>query len=337
MSDYSNAAKLLHFLALGAPGVAQMSFTLDQRMAGGDADAATRGRHVFVAGLARAGTTVLMRNIHRSGDFRSLVYRDMPFVLAPNFWARIRGRDAGLVRAAERAHGDGLQVDADSPEGLDEVFWRVFDGRYIEPDRLLPHDPPDHVIALYRAHVAAILRGAGKVRYLAKNNNSILRLPALRRAFPAATILVPFRHPLAQAASLLTQHRRFCDLQGRDRFARRYMGWLVHHEFGLDHRAFATHPSSAEQPSTLAYWLDQWIGVYGWLAERLPEGTFLVCYETLCADPEVWRGLTDRLDLPRGAPAEPLSARAVPEPGADAPPRIAEALRLYRRLRDRAI
>ena len=43
----------------------------------------------------------------------------------------------------------------------------------------------------------------GRTRYLSKNNNNILRLPALARAFPQALILIPFRDPLTHAASLL--------------------------------------------------------------------------------------------------------------------------------------
>ena len=69
------------------------------------------GRHVFVSGLARAGTTILMREIHGSGDFGSLTYADMPFVLAPNFWRRLSANGAKAKPRAERAHGDGIEVE----------------------------------------------------------------------------------------------------------------------------------------------------------------------------------------------------------------------------------
>ena len=44
--------------------------------------------HVFVAGLARSGTTMLLNAIYQSDQFASLTYDDMPFILAPNFWAK---------------------------------------------------------------------------------------------------------------------------------------------------------------------------------------------------------------------------------------------------------
>src|SRR3546814_6546092 len=95
------------------------------------------GEHVFVTGLARAGTTVMLRHLHRSGAFRSLTYRDMPFVLAPNLWQRFSARWQERQEERLRAHGDRLMVNADSPEALEEVFWRIFTGReYIRRDGL---------------------------------------------------------------------------------------------------------------------------------------------------------------------------------------------------------
>ena len=37
--------------------------------------------HVFVMGLARSGTTVLLNALYESSEFASLSYKDMPFVL----------------------------------------------------------------------------------------------------------------------------------------------------------------------------------------------------------------------------------------------------------------
>ena len=71
MADYSVLGKVLHRLALGAPAVAEMLHDMERGMFLKSAPADS-GRHVFVTGLARAGTTILMREIHRTGDFGSL-------------------------------------------------------------------------------------------------------------------------------------------------------------------------------------------------------------------------------------------------------------------------
>lgn len=305
MSDYSALDRVLHRMVLGNRAIAEMAFSIDRTLA---KPRETAGRHVFVAGLARAGTTILMRRIHASGAFRSLTYADMPFVLAPNLWQRLRGK-AGAAEARERAHGDGIAVSTDSPESLDEVFWRVFDGaRYIAKDRLLPHAPDADLVAHFRAYVGAVLASGTCERYLSKNNNNVLRLPMLARAFPDAAILIPFRAPLDHAASLLRQHRRFCAVHAKDRFARDYMGWLGHHEFGSDHRPFSTHAPSDHAADTLPYWVDQWIGVYEHVRRTAPANAVFVQYEALCGTPSVWRDLADRIGIAPDIETEALRA-----------------------------
>ena len=293
---YTFADRLLHRLALGPDAIAEMSFDLDQALAKPDTAPVRAQRHVFISGLARAGTTILMRRFHASGCFRSLTYRDMPFVLAPNLWARLSARSRQKARMQERAHGDGLAVSVDSPESLDEVFWRVFAGSsYLKPDRLVPHQPETRLVRQFAAYVAAILKsdGAGRRRYLSKNNNNILRLEAIARAFPQALILIPFRDPLHHANSLRRQHLRFCALHREDRFAKDYMTWLSHHEFGLDHRRFVFVPGRKEEldPAGLDYWLDLWRETYAWLLENHPPSAVFVCYEDLCLKPGYWPAL----------------------------------------------
>ena len=335
MPGYTLPERLLHRLVLGGRAVGELAFEIDRALA--RPAPATDGAHVFVAGLARAGTTVLMRRILDSGAFRSLTYADMPFVLAPNLWRRLRGGRAGAATVEERAHGDGLTVTTDSPESLEEVFWRVFDGpAYIGVDALHPHAPDDALIARYRHYVGAILASGGTTRYLSKNNNNILRLPSLARAFPRATILIPFRRPLDHAASLRRQHRRFAALHRQDRFARDYMGWLVHHEFGGDQRPFATHPPVSGGPDTLAYWLGQWVGVHRWLLAQAPDDALFVSHEALCREPGCWRALARRLDIAEhGAGAAPDFAPRPPAETGDAPlppGLVAEAEALHARL-----
>ena len=62
--DYSFLERLLHRLALHYGPIADMSFDLDQMTVQADPSEIVLQRHVFVSGLARAGTTVLMRRFH---------------------------------------------------------------------------------------------------------------------------------------------------------------------------------------------------------------------------------------------------------------------------------
>lgn len=348
MAAYGALDRLLHRAALGVAPLAELAFDLDQKAARPDPATVAAGRHVFVAGLARAGTTVLMRRFHGQGVFRALTYRDMPFVLAPNLWRRVAALSQRTRPAAQRAHGDRILVDLDSPEGLDEVFWRVFDGpRYITRTHLLPHDPDAETLDQYVRYVGAILRAGPQpaTRYLSKTNTSILRLPALRRAFPRALLLVPFRAPLAQAASLHRQHHLFQEAQARDPFIRTYMSWLGHHEFGQDHRPARFDAAGAARLAALTpdgpdYWLEVWAQAYGWLARTAPPEAVFVCYEDLCRDPDVWAGLAARAGLAPGdsAGAAPFVAGADADGTGKAadPDRLAAATALYHRLVQRA-
>ena len=310
--SYNAVERALHHLALGSRPIAEISFDLNvllsSRTAGASDEVANDGHHVFVSGLARAGTTIIMRRLHETGLFRSLTYRDMPFVLCPNLWERISNLSRRDIEAVERAHGDRLQVDLDSPEALDEVFWRIFAGSdYIKESHLCVHSVDDDLVEKFRRYVSCILHcqsdGSPKHRYLSKNNNNILRLEALRAAFPNSVILIPFRDPVQQANSLLNQHRKFSQLQDQDVFVRSYMTWLAHHEFGREHRPFwfdngKAFEASRYQASDINYWLEAWLRAYGWVRDNRPENGLFVCYEDICSDPALWNRILEWLAIP---------------------------------------
>lgn len=338
MSDYSSLDKFFHRLTLKSATMGEMLFDLDSTTAG--KSAAPVSKPVFVGALARAGTTVLMRALHGSGAFGSLTYADMPLVMAPNLWARLSGANKKERIAKERAHGDGVIVDFDAPEALEEVFWRTYHGPdYIKPDALIPHDIPADTAETYRRYQALVCHRYGRPRYLAKNNNVVLRLAPLALAQPDAVFLLPVRHPLAQAESLLNQHLRFAHA---DAFTADYMRWLVHHEFGPDHRPYRLPDAPPLQgvPERLDYWLSQWIAVYGHLEgliDRFPDQLRPVIYEDLGAGPDAWAAIAAALDIPVGDDPGFRPATAPPAAdGSEDPALLEAALRIYTRLRTRA-
>ncbi len=286
---YSRADRLLHRIALGSPALLEATFDIERATHRGKIAAVPIRRPVFIAGLARAGTSILTRLLHQGGGFAAPSYRDLPFPLAPNSWARLGGKRH--VEASERGHGDGLTHDLDSPEAIEEVFWRALEGkRYLRRDGLAPAAPDPETLAAFRDYVRLVLLRHGGARYLSKNNNNILRLEALATSFPDALLIHPFRDPLQQALSLLSQHRRAARLAGEDPFRRRFMTWLGHHEFGADHRPFLFDgaPGRDEDPTGVGYWLKLWDSVHRALLSapaRVRERQFFVDYDALCASP----------------------------------------------------
>ncbi|WP_099865278.1 sulfotransferase [Pararhizobium haloflavum] len=337
MTAYGSTSRLAHRLALANPAIAEAAFDMERLAVGRNVPPASPNGHVFVTGLARAGTTILMRALHTTGAFASLTYRHMPFVLAPKLWGSVSRRFVSSSAPTLRAHGDRIMIDTDSPEALDEVFWRVNAGTdYIGGDALVPHAVDDETMDRFAAYVGLVLHAEQRSRYLTKNNNNILRLGALLDRFTGSDFLVPFREPVQHALSLRKQHHHHCAIQSADPFVRDYMTWLAHHEFGLDHRPFRFGHAgqTTGDPAELNYWLRHWIAYHDHLLSHHADrpSLTLVCYEDLCADPGVWAGLTHRLDLK--CDALPAFQIAAPHPADEIDPVLEDrAQRLYERMR----
>jgi len=306
--SYSLTERCLHWLALEPALVRQLAFDLERGFSRPPRTAENdpAGRAVYVCGLARSGTTLVLQLLDQIESFRSLSYRDMPFPLAPNLWRRISSRASRTAVAVPRVHGDGMLVDFDSPEGFEEVFWRTFT-RYSTRNGVLSAAMPssDAIAAFadYRALVANPRGHAGggmRRRYLSKNNNNLLRLRWLCQEADA-TVLLVFRHPAAAARSMHATHLRFAAQQAQDGFMRRYMGWLCHYEFGLDHKPFEFAAAAMDKrlkPAQPDYWLAYWCAVHEHLLQVEGPALRLLDYDALCQSPAVvLSALFDAIDI----------------------------------------
>ena len=86
MNNYSWLQQKLHQFALSSKFMREVMFDVESSTISTNQ---TNDNHVFVAGLARSGTTILLNAIYKSNEFASLSYKDMPFVLAPNLWSKL--------------------------------------------------------------------------------------------------------------------------------------------------------------------------------------------------------------------------------------------------------
>ena len=212
---YSGLEKFLHRIAFATPGMPRIFGQLDQDIFAPKVLPEMTGPPVFVTGLPRAGTTLLLELLVASGAFASFTYRHMPFVLAPCMWRRLIGRYRQEGQAVERSHGDGMEISFDSPEAFEEVLWLAFHKKdYVRPDHLIAMDRltahlelPVFLIDVARRLMAA--DGLGSLCYLSKNNANIGRLETVMRMFPQGRMLICLRDPVAHARSLQRQHQRF--------------------------------------------------------------------------------------------------------------------------------
>ncbi|MEF8817755.1 MAG: sulfotransferase [Salinibacter sp.] len=287
--------RLLHRTAFRA-GTAQHALSdVEEILYRDTLDAISVDDPVFITALPRSGTTILLRLLWNTGQFASHTYQDMPFLLCPLFWDRFSDQFDGGTDTTERAHGDGLEVSGESPEAFEEMIWKHFwpdayRGDHIQPWSADDHDPAFD--AFYESHmrkVIAVRQDAppADLRYLSKNNLNIARLGALPRPLENGTVLVPFRTPLQQAASMLRQHERFLRLHDDDDFVREYMEAIGHHEFGDGLRPvnFGGWVDEAPEPTCLAFWVQYWSAAYQHVLTHADENTVLLSYDRLVDEP----------------------------------------------------
>jgi hypothetical protein len=258
---------------------------------------------LYVAGLARSGTTILLELLARHPHLASHRYRDFPPVLTPWFWNWFVDRASGGIEAAsERAHGDGIEVTSESPEAFEEVVWMAFFPGLHDPavSSVLTADTANGKFeSFYRDHIRKLLLLRGGRRYLSKANYNLTRLSYLRKLFPDAKFVLPVRDPVWHIASLERQHERFCREHERDERLKRHMSRSGHFEFGLDRRPINSGDTEVTREIVELWskgnepegWALYWKDLYGRVAdllngdEALRRATLLVDYDALCRDP----------------------------------------------------
>lgn len=277
---------------------------------------------VWISGLARSGSTVLLELLATHPDVATQRYRDFPPVFTPILWNRLVDYIATKdEHPEERAHGDGIYVTSESPEAFEEPIWMSFfphlhkktwDERFdVESDN------PEFE-AFLRAHMRKLLYLRGGSRYLAKANYNISRLEYLLKLFPDARFIVPVRDPAWHVASLMKQHRLFVRGETVHPEARAHLARAGHFEFGLDRVPLNYGNGTAAnevadlwaQGREAEGWALQWAEVYGYLAatldrnDALSDATMVVRYEDMCdapggmmADMLTHAGLEENLDL----------------------------------------
>lgn len=281
MNNYSWIQRKTHSLALSSQIMREFTFDMEmlcsQKIKFSD-------DHVFIAGLARSGTTALLNAIFSSNEFASLSYADMPFVLSPNLWSklnRLKKHEASI----ERAHGDGIHISTDSPEAFEEVFWGTFHD----------HHPDTH--EKFKNYVCSILIKGNKERYLSKNNQNIVRLQEIKKIFPKSHILIPFRDPAQHVLSLYNQHIRFLEMSKKDPFVADYMNWIGHKEFGPGYVFNHSEDLRFRNHLDFNHWLEQWLLVYSKILETegRNNGCEFICYESICSGELAWNRIRERL------------------------------------------
>jgi hypothetical protein len=307
---YSWPDRMLHRVAFSALAAQVAVSDIEDRVFSKRLEPIELRHPVFITALPRAGTTLLLEILSRLGDFAAHSYRNMPFVMCPLLWNGISRPLRARAAPRERSHGDGIMIDIDSPEALEEVIWKTFWRAKYRSDRIETwsvQDRDEEFEEFFSNHMRKMiaLETTGDpvtTRYLSKNNANIARLDILRELFSDCTILVPIREPWSHIGSLRAQHRRFSEIHAHDAFALRYMTWLGHHEFGsalkpIDFGAWVDKTSHGAPP-TADFWVRYWLAYAHAMIEARRENIYFFDYDRACTEPRgMLAALSDALEI----------------------------------------
>jgi hypothetical protein len=273
-------------------------------------------RPIFVTGLARSGSTVLLELLSTCPRIGTHRYCDFPFLATPWLWNRFQQRFGSSVENApvERPHRDRIVITPESPESMDEPIWQSWFPWIHKRNSI--HEIPESTdnprfVRFYREHINKILFLRKANRYASKNNYHFTRIEYLTKLFPDSRIIIPIRHPFSHVDSLVRQHELFSSYAKNTLHLGRYLQAAGHYEFGPQRIPIQMGPQSIQElkqaessnQDHILYAI-QWRDVYSkaltWLeanSQQEPRAV-VVKFEELCKAPNlVWIKIRDCCDL----------------------------------------
>lgn len=257
-------------------------------------------RPVFICGLARSGTTLLLNLFAQLPAVATHRYRDFPFLFVPVAWNRMQRHMGASSPPVERPHRDRIQITKDSPEAFEEPIWSYFFPTAHDPratHRLTAADRQPRFDAFFLEHLRKVLLLRGGNRYVSKGNYNVTRIEYLADLLPDARFVVPVRHPVAHVESLMRQHQLFKEYGAQDARVPHYLRAAGHFEFGTqrvpvnidaeDARQIAEAWSAGEDDRGYAV---MWRSIYSHVCALMRSGNHLgtritlIRYEDLCQD-----------------------------------------------------
>ena len=257
---------------------------------------------IYITGLARSGTTILLEKLSSHPNLVSYRYKDFPLAHIPVWWEKFLERaSSGNVKSVERAHKDRINITPNSPEAMEEILWMSFFKDIHDTSKnnsLNKNTINNNFVDFYKNNIKKILFSRNGNRYITKGNYNISRIEYINAIFPDAKFVVVIRNPVDHIASLMKQHSLFCKLEQDDKNVLSYMQTLGHFEFGLDRRPINFGNSSLVLEIQKCWsigkdargWAMYWSSVYSHVADLLEDdhllgNIILIDYDKLCQNP----------------------------------------------------
>ncbi|MFX0039660.1 MAG: sulfotransferase [Promethearchaeota archaeon] len=260
-------------------------------------------RPIYITGLARAGTTIVLEMLEKHPDLASHKYKNVIMPYLPDWFSQMADRFNFYNKPFERLHRDGIIVTRNSPEAVEEVFWQIFfnDLHNENVSNIITKNMINQKFEkFYHNHIKKLIVNQGCIRYLAKNNYLVSRLDYLLQIFPDSKLLLIIRNPVEHIASLIKQTKLFIKLEQENPLLPDWLKIVGHNEFGRNQCCInlsntelinEIHKLWRSRKTYVKGWAYYWNSIYDFLANQLETAkelkkvTLIVKYEDLCETP----------------------------------------------------
>lgn len=258
---------------------------------------------IYITGLARAGTTIILEMLSKHPDVATHRYIHIPMSYLPYIWTKFARKTKIFLDPVERIHNDGIMVNRESPEALEEVFWRqFFKGAHRETisnvlDRNVSNSSFEK---FYRNHISKMLLTQKKSRYLTKNNYNVTRMEYILKIFPKSKFLLIIRNPIDHIASLIKQNKLFEKIGVEDPRLEHLTQLIGHYEFGRTRKCINVGDHEMIENLSKIWlknsndekaWAMYWASIYSFVSnllrknKKLADATLIVRYDDLVNNP----------------------------------------------------
>lgn len=253
---------------------------------------------IYISGLARSGTTILLEILSHHSKLAYHSYRDFATMFTPYIANKIYHFFDSFCREEkpqERSHKDGIMVSSRSPEAMEEILWQYFftDLHSQEQTNILDRKNANKKFAdFYSQHIKKLLLAQQKKYYIAKSNYNITRVDYILSLFPDAKFVIVVRDPVAHIDSYIQTHQHFVKQQKQNKNALKHMNLSGHFEFGLNFKPIVIDSKNnkiikeefAKNNLIHAFSL-YWNEIHNYInqiSQNFKENILLVRYEDLC-------------------------------------------------------
>ncbi len=258
---------------------------------------------IYITGLARAGTTIILEMLSKHSDVSTHRYKHILMPYLPYWFSLIADKINIYTKPFERFHKDGIIVSRESPEAIEEILWRKFlDNNHNENiSKVLNLDFSNPKFErFYRTHIRKLIFNQKGSRYLTKNNYHVTRLEYLLRLFPDSKFLIIIRDPIRHIASLIKQTNLILRMEKQHPLLTDWLRISGHNEFG--HHQLCINVGNKEiihkirrlwriKEDYVKGWAYYWRSIYNFLANQLDanknlkKASLIVRYHDLCTTP----------------------------------------------------